>query len=308
MTILLDSGPSPASLHRIGLFLRCPQLYAWTYIAPPEFRLTGKKKPLVRGSLAHTGAAHHYARLRARQKGENPHDYYPPDEAIELKAASMMADYPRALVEQQREVARAMLSAYARYEPIEMDTIEILEVEHIVWFQIGPRWYTQRADLVYRDIATGKRLICDHKSSASHNVNTFSGFTPTLQMQGYRWWGPQFLGADYGGVKVNVLGAEPPYKVERFTLPNAPMLVRRFPQTVMDAEAAIERLIAEGRPYDQWPPASDELVCVHRYGRCEAWDPCLWGKEPQQGGLVQLGGGDGFAQGETVTTFGGPKT
>ena len=73
----------------------------------------------------------------------------------------------------------------------------------------------------------------------------------------------------------------------------------------MDAEAAIERLIAEGRPYDQWPPASDELICVHRYGRCEAWDPCLWGKDAPMNGLVQLAGREtGMALGE-VMKFGG---
>lgn len=293
--ILIDSGPSPLSLHRIALFLLCPMLYALTYIAPPEKRLSSKRRPFVRGGLAHVGAAHHYMRMMQRQQGKDPDEYYTPAEAIELRAATLLLDHPQQMVDHEKRTALAMLDAYAKYEPVEMDSMEILAVEQVVYFELThpftgmKRWYTQRIDLLYREKATAKKIILDHKSTASHNVNTFSGFAPSLQMQGFRWWGPQLFGGEYGGVKVNVLGAEPPYKVERRSLPGAPMLVRRFPTTVLDAETAIERLIAEGRPYDQWPPASNELVCVHRYGRCEAWEPCLWGREPPQNGLVQFG-------------------
>ena len=280
-------------------------LYALTYIAPPPFRLTGKKAPLVRGSLAHVGQAHTFQRMLEEQQGRDPEVYYKPVDAIEIKAASMLGDYPKHMVEHERDTAIAMTREYAKHVPIQNAKYEILAVEEIVYFYIGGRTYTQRMDLLVRERTTGKKKIRDWKSSSSHNANTLSGFAPSLQMQGYRWWGPQLFGDEWGGVEIGMLKAEPPYTPEVVQLQNAPQLVARFPQTVMDAEKRIEALIAEGRPWDQWPPTSDELVCVHRYGRCEGWDPCLWGKESPAGGLVQFGAASGVALGDIIKIGGG---
>ena len=77
--ILLDTGPSPFGWHRYETFLRCPQLYAWTYHAkePGE-----DGRALAMGSLVHVGLAHHYARMRETQQGRDATAYYDPVDVL----------------------------------------------------------------------------------------------------------------------------------------------------------------------------------------------------------------------------------
>lgn len=281
---LLDAGPSPRSLHRLALWLRCAQLYAWTYLAPMEYRPKKRRKALNRGSLTHLGTAHAYTRAKLEEEGGDPETLYTAEEAIEIKAGQMAATEPPPLIEVEKQTALAVLKAYKRQVALDLDRYRVVEVEKIVWFCVSGVWYTQRLDLLLEDRANGLLYITDHKSSANPTSNTFSGFAPSLQMQGYRWWGPQMFGERWGGLFVNVLGFEKDATtgelkttVDRRLVEPAPQLVARFPQTIIDVEAEIAAYAAQGRRYDQYPPVSDEVVCVHRYGRCEAFDLCLTG-------------------------------
>ena len=284
MKILLDSGPSPKSLHRLALWLRCKALYAFTYLAPPEMQPKKRRAALNRGSLTHLGAAHAYTRAKTVEEGGDPEQFYTAEEAIGIKAGQLMANEPPPLIEVERNTALSVLKAYERQVALDLDRYRIVEVEKIVWFQVNGVWYTQRLDLLLEDRATGLYYITDHKSSAHPTENTFSGFAPTLQMQGYRWWGPQMFKDRFGGLFVNVLGIEKNADgtqrntVDRRLIEPAPKLVARFPQTLMDIEREIAFYAAENRPYDLYPPVSDEVVCMHRYGKCEAWDLCLTGQ------------------------------
>ena len=72
MAKLLDAGASTHGWSTYGAVLQCPQKYAWTHILPPEQgggRQLKESPPIIRGSLIHTGLAHHYRRLQAEQQG-----------------------------------------------------------------------------------------------------------------------------------------------------------------------------------------------------------------------------------------------
>lgn len=242
-----------------------------------------RRKALNRGSLIHLGAAHAYTRAKVEEEGGDPDTLYTAEEAIEIMAGQMAATEPSPLVEVEKRTALSVVHAYHRQVAIDLERYRVVDVEKIVWFQVNGVYYTQRLDLLLEDRSNGLLYITDSKSSANPTSNTFSGFAPSLQMQGYRWWGPQLLGERWGGLFVNVLGFENQpdgtlkTTVDRRLIEPAPKLVERFPQTVMDIEAEIAAYAAAMRPFDQYPPASDEVVCVHRYGKCEAFDLCLTG-------------------------------
>jgi hypothetical protein len=84
-------------------------------------------------------------------------------------------------------------------------------------------------------------------------------------------------GDRYAGLIVNLVQLGTPGKFERIVLPRSPNLESRFERIIIDIEESIERVEAEGRSFDDWPKAINELTCFHRYGACEFIDQCKWG-------------------------------
>ena len=75
---LIDAGSSGRGWSWIGPMARCPWHWAASRAIPREHT----PRALLRGSLVHAGAAHHYARLYQAQGAPDTADYLPVDEAI----------------------------------------------------------------------------------------------------------------------------------------------------------------------------------------------------------------------------------
>lgn len=281
--ILLDTGPSTHSWRRLEDFLHCPQLFAYKHLLKLDL---GSREPLVRGSIGHAGLAHHYARLRAHQRGEDVERYYSPAEAMMRVADRLSADG------KLLKLALAAVQSYAAAHTQELETLEILKVEEQVAATI--RWpshllaanparaeaalrITQRQDLVYRERATRKIFICDHKFVGHIEAKTLGRYIPSGQFLLMQWFGHAMYGDAFGGAVVNVVSIEDPPAMRRESIGPAPNLLGRLPQILCDGEEQIQRLAAEGRDPMEYPAAISETACWTPYGRCDGWDLCRFG-------------------------------
>lgn len=274
--ILLDTGPSRKSLHRLDSFLFCAKYYGFAYLSgivlPPA-------EPLIRGIFAHVGGAHLEARRWAVQNNLSPDMFYEPLTAIDLVAERERPKWG-ILADTERKSARSAIQAY-------METVDprathrVMHVETEFAFQVqGPKtgriWeYTQKPDLI--DEENGYIFIDDWKSSMKPGEVTFSRYSPSIQFLAFQWWGPKMFGRRFGGARIKMLGLREPHQFATMPVEPAPQLIRQFPELIEDCELEIERLAAEGRPWERYRPAANERVCMTSYGRCNAWVPCRLG-------------------------------
>lgn len=271
MPQLLNAGPSPRGWSRLGTMLQCPQRYAWTYVLPPE---EGGGRPntispaLIRGSMIHTGLAHHYQRMQTRVNGGDPEEFYKPVDAMHMQAIQEGDDWIKEI-----DYCSSALQAYISHYG--METFEVVGVEQTMYANIGPYQVTGRADLIIRD-TNGKVWIVDHKTTGRINNSQQKYYGISGQLIGYEFMGRQIFGDEWGGMLLNLIQHRSPYKFVRHELPPAPNMLVRFPEMVRIAEERIETL--KDTPVDQYPMAMNELVCYHRYGACEFVEKCRWGK------------------------------
>jgi hypothetical protein len=272
MPILLNSGPSKRGFHRLGLALQCPQKYAWTYLDPHA--VSDMTPPLARGILIHVALAHHYARLRAYQQGEDMAAYYSADEAMRL-----VCEHDPRLQPHLALCAEAYVAYLAAYQPeVEVNEFEILMVEDVIEATVQGRYLvTGRLDLAVRDRA-GRIFVIDHKSTSRITKAHRVFYSLHGQLWLYLYLARQKYGSNLAGFRVNLVqhGASGTTKFERFDLPRSRRVEQLIEQYVLDAEAVIEQ--NQHRPFDQWPSALNELTCFTRYGVCPFADKCLNGK------------------------------
>jgi hypothetical protein len=261
--ILINTGASPRGVHRLELVKRCPQLFAYRHILKLDL---GSRDPLVRGSLLHIGLAHHYAREKAANEGTNPDVFYEPLDAIERAAPLFGADGERL-----KPIALAGVKGYIAHYAVEAFTI--VSVEELVVTTVGGYPLTARWDLVTQDRA-GKFWIYDHKGTGSIDAKSSGRYDLSLQFLAMQWMGQEKWGANFGGVRVNLVGLIRP-GFTRVSPQPAPHALALFPQAVIDAEATIERNALRD-PWD-WPKTLSEQACMTQYGVCEGVHPCQWG-------------------------------
>ena len=273
---LLDTGPSPRGWHRLQTVLMCPQQYAFNY-EYGEGGLEGKahkseSPALIRGSMMHLALAHHYIRVKCEQQGKNPNEWFPPKDALEMKAVKMGDAW-----EQELDRIKACYDHYITHYSFEK--LKILEVERLAYTKIGEFLFTGRFDLVYED-SSGGVWVCDHKTTSRVTSSQKKFYGVSGQLIGYAYMGREIYGDRFKGMILNQIQHTPPCKFMRIQLPPAPNLMRQFPQIVIDAETRIKELKESGRSPNQWPMAANELTCFHRYGACKFLDNCRWGAEP----------------------------
>ncbi len=265
--LLVYTGPSPRGWHRLQLFLECPQRYAWNYVAGLR-GINSDAPPLVKGSLIHLGLAQHYSRLKETQQGRDPERFYPPSEAIDIMVEAQPAW--REWAHLAKEVTVAYLHRWRN------ESFRVLAVEEMLEANIEGYRFTGRMDLVVEDSA-GKAWIIDHKTTGRLQAKQRRFYSVSGQILGYQWLGKIHYGERFGGMRLNMLQHGGDFKFERFDVEPAPKLFAKWPSAVADAERGIEKLMAEGRPADEWPIAPSELVCFHRYGACNYLEQCKWG-------------------------------
>ena len=282
--ILLNTGPTERWWHRLETYLRCPVLFAQTQLpsATGKPRLHASGEALVRGSLGHVGLAHLYARKQCRQQGRDPELYYPPDEAIALVAPTFgeQGIY-------LRDLAINIVTAY--HQTYQHEGLEVVAVAQQFRTMVTlpgrtPRLFTQRFDLVLRDQA-GKIWVWDHK--LVHRVDAKAmalRYTLSGQFLAMSHFGPMLWGSAFGGIRINLCGAQEPHKFKRLSPMPAPAAGAKFPKLVLDVEDDIERQMALGLAPEDWgPPRFNEHACVGRYDICPAYDICQWGSALQGG-------------------------
>lgn len=286
--ILLNTGPSERGWHRLEAWLRCPQLFAYAYLIKPEGGL-GDRGPLVRGTIGHAGLAHHFARLRAKQRGDDPNAYHTIEDAMALVAA-MHGELGEFFLPIALRAVMAYITQFV-YEDFEVVAVEEAVRAYVKWpdalVKVQPSranekfLITQRFDRVFKD--KGKRVwIEDHKFVAKIQGKTVTRYILSGQFHLMQWFGRALYGDAFGGARINLLECQenPDVKPKSLQLPcePAPNALGRFARNVCDAEEGIARLAAEGRDPWDYPAAMNEQVCLTPYGACPAFELCRWGK------------------------------
>jgi hypothetical protein len=277
---LINTGPSERGAHRLESMLKCPQLYAYSYLLARQrgdgavVEAFGASEPLVRGTMLHVGLAHHYARIRAAQRGENPEEFYEPHDAIEAAIDTMNRAEQRT-AEGLRARVHGVIDKYVAHYGEERQ--EIVEVEQPVEATIGGHRVTQRWDLVTKDLA-GRYWITDHKGAAKIESKTFRRYTLSIQFLVMHTIGALTFREKFGGIRINVVsfeGAPERYRFARASPEPAPFALSRLPRTIADAEG----LIKFYENFDPWEYTRvfSEQVCLGPYGPCPGMELCRWG-------------------------------
>lgn len=270
--VLLDTGPSARGAHRLQTALTCPALYAFTRVLKHEASQMDRG-PLVRGSIGHVGLAHHYARLGCEQHGKDPETYFPAHVAID-----MVADKFGPMGNQFRRLNHDAHEAYRAFYAVERHEVVGVEcpMDVMVPTPDGPIRFTQRWDLLTRDDA-GRYWITDHKFVAKVEQKTVTRYALSIQFVSMVWLGHHLFGAEFGGVKLNLVGVGGNFHFQRPSVPPAPDAVRRFPSTLAHAERIISEVEALPDPWDARRVYSEQ-VCMGPYGPCPAMDLCRFGR------------------------------
>lgn len=281
---IIFTGPSGRGWHRLQQAAECLQKYAWTYGTGEDGKSPladededGKSSPaLIKGSLVHLSLAHHYARMRQRQIGEDENLFVEPKEAVELIAK---------LQNGEKFVDEVMLTyeKYVNHYDNDEISFKVVGVERLFETQIrGKYLLTGRMDLVFED-HSGRIWVMDHKTTSKIQSSHKEVYAASGQLIGYQHLARTAYGDRLAGLKLNLIehGGR---KFERLTLPRSPFFESQFEQTVVDIEENIQRLRDSGRPADEWPKAMNEMSCYGRYGACKFLDKCRWGMQSSKAG------------------------
>ena len=150
----------------------------------------------------------------------------------------------------------------------------------------GSVLYTSRFDLAVRD-EHGKVWIVDHKTTYEIKKSTSYAYGMHGQFLGFWHLGWHHYGDDFAGPLINYCQTWCGTRFKRERPPAAPALVETFPMNVVMHAMQIdtwkkttERIAAaQGRlpVAHDWPAATHELVCTHKYGGCDHAVRCRFG-------------------------------
>lgn len=274
--ILLNTGPSERGWHRVQDIVHCPRKYAFRRkLGLGDDPASDPTGPLPRGSLVHVGLAHHYAQLRAVQRGEDPGRYWDPCDAIDRAAAESFKAYED--VDLVKDIVRCYQAAYAG------DRSRVLMVEEQVAVTVKNKWlFTQRYDRVVED-SSGRVWVIDAKTSSAVSARTMLGYGMSGQLLAAQVIGRLTWPDRFAGVRLDFIGVRPEeklpfrYPFTRETLPPAPYAEQTVVDTIEWAEQIVERLEAGNADPWKYPAAHHEHACMTRYGPCQFYDLCRWG-------------------------------
>lgn len=281
---------------------------------PPVSEINQPSLAQAEGIVLHLGLAHHYALIGIEQNGEvlaSDAVYTSLDQLMDpVSAMKVSAEGLRKTSGFSVDVERLSDCLAAYKEFYRYDEWRILAVESIISARVEdpgrsdaerdeagkvvmpinsvPRsyLYTARADAIWQsnEFREHERRIyvVDHKGHSGQSVGPMSptvmGYSASGQIHGLGWLGRQVFGDTFGGVLLNMVGRNPPFKFSRPPLDSAKALIERFPQTIIDAERRLADAEASPRLPKDWTPAANDTVCVGRYGVCPAWEKklCQW--------------------------------
>jgi hypothetical protein len=272
---ILVTSASPRGWHRLQVAAECLQKYAWEYKSALSKEEKRSPSPaLAKGSLMHLALAHHYARIKGPAE-----EYEEPEDAVRLIA----------MVNKNTELISLIINIFRSYVNIygNDDDWKVLEVESLHDVKVGKYRLTGRMDLVIED-RFGRVYGVDHKTAGRIQDSHQESYALSGQMMAYGYMLRQKYGDRFAGMKINMVQMSHDHKFRRFDLRRSPNFEARFPRIIADIEESIERLEKEGRPYDDWPKAMNEMTCYGRYGACQFASLCQHGEGIKLGGDFEI--------------------
>ena len=238
----IDAGSSGEwGWHATEIALRCPRLFAYQYRMPKAAE-DGDRPALLKGSLVHQGLAHHYARRRSADAGTDVEEWATPAAAID-DCASKLGRHANKYV----DLAKSAVQQYAVHWSHER--VEVLHVEDVFRADIEGYLFTQRFDLVVREV-DGRVWIWDHKTTGRLSGSVAERYTLSGQFLGMSSFGRSVFGDEFGGVRLNFIeiADNKPCRFVRQLPDPAPQALKNFPLTVLHARETIDMLDKSGLP------------------------------------------------------------
>lgn len=301
---LIEAGRSSRGWSRIGNFFKCPQLFAY------DQRLNLDLIPasaLTRGSMGHVIQAHQHAIWGAEQGGvlvdeeyhTDPSVFLPPEEAL---AAWCDTNGGHEHFDRMLETFRRYMSNYpeppGRVVAVEAPIVATLghcDGRWGLWVEgertieptplncpghpdhDKPIQLTRRIDMSVQD-RSGRVAIWDHKHQANVQPNrSVDAYAIDGGFGAFRIMGRQ-LYQNFGGIILNLIQTQAPWKVARPAVPPTPHRDSHFADMLWRAEHQLARLDMEEKDLWRWPKAMSETACYGRYGACSGLKMCFFGK------------------------------
>lgn len=287
---LPDTGPSSAGWHSLAEAGLCLQKWAGRHLlglsGPPRDYLT-------RGTMLHAGIGAHYLRQWAIQKGQDPEQFWDPQEAVRVQAHALEdrlveagADHEAASL--VHPVQQAVWAYVHHYAARDLDRYEILGVELEMTARIADEqaplgyWpFSRGVDLVVFDRLKQAVVLFDHKGRGGRSARIESMYEHDLTMAALWKFGAQY--ERFGGVVLNYVTVPKVGKrdvtvhMERVEAKRAPWLERQIGPTIKHYRRLVHTYMGAD-PWD-WPKAQIGAgACVDVFGeRCFMLDYCRFG-------------------------------
>jgi hypothetical protein len=137
---------------------------------------------------------------------------------------------------------------------------------------------TRRLDMVTKEHG-GRTFIWDHKHQARVQANkSVDGYAIDGGFAAFRIMGKQMYGSDFGGLGLNLIQTQEPWRVARPMVPATPHRDLHFAQMLWREEHRLARLEVESPTFWDWPKVQHETSCIGRYGACPGIKFCFYGE------------------------------
>ena len=146
-----------------------------------------------------------------------------------------------------------------------------------------PVFMSRRLDLAVGD-STDRAWIWDHKHQAyvktgsSTDAYSVDGGFAAFRIMGQQVWDGRDGRKRFGGLTLNLIQTQEPWRVARPNVPPTPHRDGHFAALLWRAEHEIARLDASGLNLWTWPKMMNESQCMGRYGACAGLDLCRYGE------------------------------
>ena len=137
---------------------------------------------------------------------------------------------------------------------------------------------TRRLDMVTKE-RSGRTFIWDHKHQARVQANkSVDGYAIDGGFAAFRIMGKQMYGRDFGGLGLNLIQTQSPWRVARPMVPATPHRDNHFAQMIWQNEHRLARLEVDSPTFWDWPKVQHETSRIGRYGACSGIKFCFYGE------------------------------
>tara|TARA_R110002095_G_scaffold75275_1_gene64180 strand:+ start:37 stop:690 length:654 start_codon:yes stop_codon:yes gene_type:complete len=136
---------------------------------------------------------------------------------------------------------------------------------------------TRRLDMVTKERG-GRTFIWDHKHQARVQANkSVDGYAIDGGFAAFRIMGKQMYGSDFGGLGLNLIQTQKPWRVARPMVPATPHRDAHYAEMLWREEHRLARLELDSPTFWDWPKVQHEASCIGRYGPCPGMKFCFYG-------------------------------